>query len=448
MAKQPLKQGTASATLTLSATLSMEVSYTFHSHLIGRSGQNINRLMEETGTRIHFPDRNRITGEPKCNNVVIRGQLPNLEKARQRIRMDIPVEIIVDCSSEKISSLGQGQLIDYFSKNYGVLLRFYPKIDGLNCQVNIRGQQYRIHHLKEAVTSFGCLTQTSLDSMMMKIETSFDHVWLVRDHVDKIAHVTGAGIRCPDVSHLKELPKKYCIWIKGSSLDAVYIANTMLNGLLPMQLMVQIPSERMNRCFLAEAEEADVLFHAEPSVMDILTIRLTSYEWNARNLFEILRRCFGLPTNQAVVPSLPQTWKTLDFTRKNFLPTSKKLLKELSSSHQNTLSQQFGGIVVEIPSLSSADESVGSASLSSPLAWIESCVPASLTASRFDQNSFRRLSDLLETVGLAHYSDLFFQNEIDMAMFTTMNDEDLISLGITSFGARKIMRNAIQELRS
>ncbi|XP_059352077.1 protein bicaudal C homolog 1-like isoform X2 [Daphnia carinata] len=411
MAKQPLKQGTASATLTLSATLSMEVSYTFHSHLIGRSGQNINRLMEETGTRIHFPDRNRITGEPKCNNVVIRGQLPNLEKARQRIRMDIPVEIIVDCSSEKISSLGQGQLIDYFSKNYGVLLRFYPKIDGLNCQVNIRGQQYRIHHLKEAVTSFGCLTQTSLDSMMMKIETSFDHVWLVRDHVDKIAHVTGAGIRCPDVSHLKELPKKYCIWIKGSSLDAVYIANTMLNGLLPMQLMVQIPSERMNRCFLAEAEEADVLFHAEPSVMDILTIRLTSYEWNA-------------------------------------LPTSKKLLKELSSSHQNTLSQQFGGIVVEIPSLSSADESVGSASLSSPLAWIESCVPASLTASRFDQNSFRRLSDLLETVGLAHYSDLFFQNEIDMAMFTTMNDEDLISLGITSFGARKIMRNAIQELRS
>lgn len=65
----------------------MEVSYTFHSHLIGRSGQNINRLMEETDTRIHFPDRNRMTGEPKSNNVVIRGQMSNLEKARQRIRV-------------------------------------------------------------------------------------------------------------------------------------------------------------------------------------------------------------------------------------------------------------------------------------------------------------------------------------------------------------------------
>lgn len=36
------------------------------------------------------------------------------------------------------------------------------------------------------------------------------------------------------------------------------------------------------------------------------------------NSFEILRRCLGLATNQAVVPSLPQTWKTLDFTRNNF----------------------------------------------------------------------------------------------------------------------------------
>lgn len=43
--------------------------------------------MEETDTRIHFPDRNRMTGEPKSNNVVIRGQMSNLEKARQRIRV-------------------------------------------------------------------------------------------------------------------------------------------------------------------------------------------------------------------------------------------------------------------------------------------------------------------------------------------------------------------------
>lgn len=135
----------------------------------------------------------------------------------------------------------------------------------------------------------------------MKMETSFDHVWLVRNHIDQIVARTGAGIRCPDVSCLKELPKKYSIWIRGS-MDAVYNASSMLNvmfflycklcplfnlnyfsnqGLLPMQLMIQIPSDRLNRCPTASAHEADVLFHVERSVSDTLTIRLTSYECNS-----------------------------------------------------------------------------------------------------------------------------------------------------------------------
>jgi hypothetical protein len=72
---------------TPAATLSMEVSYPYHSHLIGRSGQNVNRVMDESGTRIHFPDRNRIVGEYKCNNVIIRGPMANIEQARTRIRV-------------------------------------------------------------------------------------------------------------------------------------------------------------------------------------------------------------------------------------------------------------------------------------------------------------------------------------------------------------------------
>ena len=76
-----------------SATLSIEVSYPFHSHLIGRSGQNINRVMEETETRIHFPDRNRIAGESKSNSVIIRGPLANLENARQRIRVSLSLSV-------------------------------------------------------------------------------------------------------------------------------------------------------------------------------------------------------------------------------------------------------------------------------------------------------------------------------------------------------------------
>ena len=61
----------------------------------------------------------------------------------------------------------------------------------------------------------------------MKVETSFDQVWIVRDHIDKILTATGAGIRCPGVSVLKELPKN--ITFGFVSMDQVYMASSMLN---------------------------------------------------------------------------------------------------------------------------------------------------------------------------------------------------------------------------
>nr|CAH0102887.1 unnamed protein product [Daphnia galeata] len=426
------------------ATLSMEVSYIFHSHLIGRSGKNISRVMDDTQTRIHFPDRNRIAGESKCNSVVIRGPLVSLENARQRIRMDVPVEFIIDCNVERVNSIGESSLIDYFSKTFGVLLRFYPKIDGVTCQVNIRGQHDRLQQLKDAVAYFG-----RQDSVMVKMETTFDHVWLIREHIDKIMAATGAGIRCPDVSILKELPKKFCVWIRGS-MDQVYKASSMLSGLLPMQLMIQIPSDRFNRCILAEAQEADVMIRVDRSG-SLSTLRLTSYEWNARNLFELLRRCMELPNDQTIIPCLPSIWLELvNFTRNTFLPASQKLLSLMLSSSQSSFPQQLSAIAIDIPQISgsASPNSSGTSSCSSPRAMNDMYrVPPPPMTNRFDRNSARHLSQLLETAGLSHYSDLFLQNEVDLAMFTTLKDEDLISIGIRSFGARKILLNAIQEFR-
>ena len=54
-------------------------------------------------------------------------------------------------------------------------------------------------------------------------------------------------------------------------------------GLLPMQLMIQVSPDRFNRCILADAKEVDVMVRVERSAgSDIMTIRFTSYEWNAR----------------------------------------------------------------------------------------------------------------------------------------------------------------------
>lgn len=53
----------------------MDVAYTEHSHVIGKGGGNIKKVMEVTSCHIHFPDSNRhnATGE-KSNQVTLRQQ--------------------------------------------------------------------------------------------------------------------------------------------------------------------------------------------------------------------------------------------------------------------------------------------------------------------------------------------------------------------------------------
>lgn len=53
-------------------TLKMDVSYTDHSHVIGKGGNNIKKVMQQTGCHIHFPDSNRGNSiQEKSNQVRI-----------------------------------------------------------------------------------------------------------------------------------------------------------------------------------------------------------------------------------------------------------------------------------------------------------------------------------------------------------------------------------------
>lgn len=52
-------------------TLKIEVPYTEHSHVIGKGGQNIRKVMEKTNCHIHFPDSNRGNTQDKSNQVTV-----------------------------------------------------------------------------------------------------------------------------------------------------------------------------------------------------------------------------------------------------------------------------------------------------------------------------------------------------------------------------------------
>lgn len=41
-------------------------------------------------------------------------------------------------------------------------------------------------------------------------------------------------------------------------------------------------------------------------------------------------------------------------------------------------------------------------------------------------------------------ADLFLANEVDLAMFTTLKDHDLKSIGVTSYRARRLMLHSIE----
>ena len=72
-------------------TMKMDVSYTDHSHIIGKGGNTIRRVMAETNCHIHFPDSNRSNPNEKSNQVSIAGEMSGVERARARVRELTPL---------------------------------------------------------------------------------------------------------------------------------------------------------------------------------------------------------------------------------------------------------------------------------------------------------------------------------------------------------------------
>lgn len=67
--------------------MKMDVSYTDHSHIIGKGGLSIKRVMDETQCHVHFPDSNRSNPTEKSNQVSISGDIEGVENARSRVRV-------------------------------------------------------------------------------------------------------------------------------------------------------------------------------------------------------------------------------------------------------------------------------------------------------------------------------------------------------------------------
>ncbi|XP_046644373.1 protein bicaudal C homolog 1-like [Daphnia pulicaria] len=419
--------------------LSMEVSFTTHSHIIGRAGTNINTVMKETSTKIHFPDENRVAGEKKSNEVTISGELVNVETARRRIRFLIPIEYVVECRTEVLDSYGRSALVKDFAILYGVLLRLNEKTMGScsHCSATIRGSQHEIGRLKEAVNHLMKLNQNLETLVSMKMEFSSDQLETLRANFNLLEAKYSTAFMTLKLTNLGE--EHQVVWIRGS-VDGVYQTKMALMEFLPMKLMFHVHAIHLtfgvNERKLAK--RLDVAVKMEPSTKpSSFLLQIISYEKNAGNIYEFRRQILRLPNPNGLSPiGFPLSLPRVQEPERTFLPAvgSRTVVQQPRFRETTEEVYQSGGQRAHSKPLLPSNESVK--------------MPASICTLKFDKNSYRQLCQLLKESDLFEYCELFLANEVDLAMFTTLSDDDLKSIGVTAYRPRKLMLHAISELKN
>ncbi|XP_068596372.1 bicaudal C homolog 2 [Brachionichthys hirsutus] len=289
-------------------TLKVDVAYTEHSHVIGKGGGNIKKVMELTSCHIHFPDSNRhnATGE-KSNQVSIAGPIEGVEDARRRIRdlqplsltFDLPVSLVPQTLPDAGSPL-----IQQVVQTLGVSVTFratpphpqaQPAFYESSCTV--WGLQGNSAAAKKAASLLMDLLLRSEVTVSSQLDvTSQQHLFLLGQngaHFLSVMRQTQTQIILPDLSAPQSPPS---LLIRGSP-DGVCLARQQLLDCLPVCLMFDM-------CENGEAEPPKlaqmmqtlgVFISVKPKVKQTTkSVVVKGLERNISCLYEARRLLLGL----------------------------------------------------------------------------------------------------------------------------------------------------------
>ncbi|XP_050347500.1 protein bicaudal C isoform X2 [Nymphalis io] len=234
-------------------TMKIDVSYTDHSHIIGKGGLTIKRVMEETGCHIHFPDSNRTSTQEKSNQVSIAGDMERVERARARVRALTPLvfcfELPIVAPSQPLPDINS-PYVQQIQEQYNVqvMLRNRPKLHA-NLVV-VKGVQWEVLATMEATAllmTYMCGPLASQTQVQMTLEISPMHHSVVvgrgAEQLKVIMKGTGTQIMFPDADD-PNIPalRKSCVTITGQIKD-VYAARQQLVGSLPLVVIFDVSEE-------------------------------------------------------------------------------------------------------------------------------------------------------------------------------------------------------------
>jgi len=233
-------------------TMKMDVSYTDHSHIIGKGGNTIRRVMAETNCHIHFPDSNRSNPNEKSNQVSIAGEMAGVERARARVReltpllfnFDLPIvpsfQAAPDASSPYLRAI---------QDQYNIQIMFRQKQKNFHTTtVVVKGCEWECSRVKEATLLLMDHLCTGLSGnvpvvMTMEISPQHHTTVLGKGNVNLkiIMQRTNTTIIFPDAGDPNIPPiKKGSVTISGA-IHNVYLARQLLLGSLPIVMMFDLP---------------------------------------------------------------------------------------------------------------------------------------------------------------------------------------------------------------
>ncbi|XP_008547286.1 protein bicaudal C isoform X1 [Microplitis demolitor] len=303
----------------LRITMKLDVSYTDHSHIIGKGGLTIKRVMEETGCHIHFPDSNRSNHQEKSNQVSIAGDMEGVEKARARIRNLTPLifsfELPIMGSMQTVPDSTSPCIVKIQEQyNVQVMFRTRPKLHAT--LVVVKGCEWEVHQVKEATTSlinYMCKNLANQIPVQMSMEISPQHHSVVlgkqNGNLKLIMQRTSTQIMFPDAGD-PNIPslKKSNVIITGS-IDNVYLARQQLIGSLPLVVMFDFPedatptfdTETISQ--LMQTLDVFISVRHKPK-QSALSVIIKGVEKNASRIYEARRQILNLkePRLHATIP--------------------------------------------------------------------------------------------------------------------------------------------------
>ncbi|XP_017885283.1 protein bicaudal C homolog 1 isoform X2 [Ceratina calcarata] len=338
-------------------TMKLDVSYTDHSHIIGKGGLTIKRVMEDTGCHIHFPDSNRSNHQEKSNQVSIAGEMEGVERARARVRNLTPLifsfELPIMSTSQTVPDSTSPYVVKIQEKyNVQVMFRTRPKLHAT--LVVVKGCEWEVIQVKEATVlliHYMCQNLASQIQVQMSMEISPQHHSIVlgkqSSNLKMIMQRTGTQIMFPDAGD-PNIPslKKSNVTIIGS-IHSVYLARQQLVGSLPLVLMFDLPEDSMssvdteNISQLMQSLDVFITVRHKPK-QTTLSVIIKGIERNASNIYEARKQLLGLeePRIYAEIPvtyHIPNTGNVFQGNTNNNC-NSNNLVNSISENLSNMLS--------------------------------------------------------------------------------------------------------------